>query len=167
MVTSELFLRILTHHYSIWQTWEVMFYPSKCNNLLKTWRKRLQARSHKRLSCHRGTKNLCFMCTMSVEILIHRRFPWEYDSERILKIGLHLLKLWSKVKMLCFFRCVVFGVITVCCVWCAILLLLFHFQTIQVGSEYQAVVPEGLCAYTSLHGMYICSMCLYICTVCT
>ena len=28
---------------------------------------------------------------------LHRKFPWESVSERILKIGVHLPKLWSKV----------------------------------------------------------------------
>jgi len=31
-----------------------------------------------------------------------REFPWEFVSERILKIGRHLPKLWSKVKCIVF-----------------------------------------------------------------
>ena len=56
----------------------------------------------------------------------------------------------------------IYGMITGRCILPADLLVLFHFQTIQVGSEYQAIVPEGLCAYTSLHSMYIWCMCVYI-----
>jgi len=29
------------------------------------------------------------------------------------------------------------------------------FQTIQVGTEYQAVVPDGLCFYSSSPSMYM------------
>jgi len=52
--------------------------------------------------------------------------------------------------------CMVFGVATVSYFWFVNLLALF--QTIQVGSEYQAVVPDGLCTDTSSQCMYI--MCL-------
>lgn len=49
--------------------------------------------------------------------------------------------------------CMVFGVATVSYFWFVNLLALF--QTIQVGSEYQAVVPDGLCTDTSSQCMYI------------
>jgi len=68
---------------------------------------------------------------VEISMTIHGQFPHESVSERYLKIGLHLQKLWRKIK------CTTF-----CWTWCSV--MISCYPTVPVSARYLPDVPQNV-----------------------